>query len=202
MVELLGHRCFFINIAILQFAVLSQIVYAILPGKNPTNFYICSGTIPNLIPKELTKWNYFPTSSISFDFFFYTFLCIKIRIFKSKETQNSSTQVQNNISNGWTLPPIQNKTDGFTLANIGSIGLFLTTYIPLFVVYPLINNLSLEKLASYPYFLVARFLHHGFPLLWNIFSVIIFLSKSGALRRELLRDVFEVSSKIKEKWNL
>ena len=202
MVNIIAPRCFFINIAVLQLTVLSQIVFAILPGKNPINYYFCNGTDPKLIATKSPKFNHLPFSSIIFSFFFYTFLCIKVKIFKNKE--NSAVHVQNNLSNGWTLPPVQNPSNGYTLVNIGSIGVFLTTYyIPLFIAYPFLNNMPFEKqLASYPYFLIIRFLHHGASLVWNLLVIIIFFSKSAVMRRALFRQVLDVWAKIKEKCNI
>ncbi len=48
----------FINICAFLYAFLTQLIYNVMPGKNPINYYLCIGQFPLVLNRQSVKFNY------------------------------------------------------------------------------------------------------------------------------------------------
>jgi hypothetical protein len=181
--------CLFINMLSGGFSFLAQATYLFLPEKQPTIIYICAGINPNSIQSQNTKSNYVFIVVFCFSIFSYSYTFIKKKILNS--AQSPSNGLQNQFKAGWTLPPISHGLDTLTLANFGTILLFIFFVFPASFAYGQINNMPFEKLMSFPYYFLVHFIMHGAPLLQHLCFSLVFLSKSKNMRTVLLREMLD-----------
>jgi hypothetical protein len=183
--------CFVINIITAIASVVTQIVYLIVPGKNPITFYICIGQVPGSVQDQPHKKNYPIILTLLFSIVWYLFVFTKIKIFKKK----ISPEIVQGQTNSWALPPASQSVEKSTLANIGTIALIFTTTIPVSIVYVILNNvLSPKMLDIYPYYMILHFFHQGFGFIFNFFLLFIFISKSF-MRNAILREIMTIFNK-------
>ena len=174
----------FLNIFAISISVITQTVFAILPGRNPISFYICSGEDPRLLQQNIEKKNVTLNGSILLTFIAYVFVFVSVKIFQRKIFAT-------------TFP--QGNQENQTLANLGTIALALTTFLPMVFLYTVTNQMSIDKLGTYPYFLIIRFFNHGLALFWNSARILIFVSKSKTVRATILREISDRALGIREK---
>jgi hypothetical protein len=179
--------CFYINMLTVIASVITQAVYLIVPGKNPINYLICIGQDQSFFQHQQHKKNYPMIFVLLICSVWYLFVLTKIKLSK-KKILPQTVKVPKTRTNNWTLPPISVEKN--TLANIGTIALTFTTTIPVSIFYVLLNNvLSPKMLETYPYFMLLHFFHHGFGFVWNLFLLLIFLSKSSIMRNAIHREI-------------
>ena len=176
--------CFFINFVSVVASLITQTVYVIVPGKNPLNYYVCTGRDPTFVQYEPSKKNYPMVLILFVVIVWYLFVFVKIKMFEKKVVQGPSIQ-----TNAWTLPPVGQVVEKNTLANLGTIALTFSTFLPVSIVYWFLNNVSPNKLEVHPYFMLLHFFHHGVGFIWNLFLVLIFLSKSSLMRDAICREI-------------
>jgi hypothetical protein len=93
-------RSIFVNIWVVSFAFLSQLIYHILPGRQPLEFHLCTGTNPLLESNEIkinfTLYGVFILSAV-----LNVTIPIKIRRYqiKNKPTYKSFGNEGKNTSN-------------------------------------------------------------------------------------------------------
>ena len=181
--------CFFINLVSTFGPLLSEIVFTILPGKPPMNFYVCKGTYSTSLDLLKPKKDYPLFAAIALSFLFYIFVLVRVKVFKKNIIEPSSVPV---------TPLNQVVVDCHAMANLETIGQSVFTFLPLSIAYSIINRIPLEQLASFPNYFLVHFLHHGISLLWNIVAIIIFLSKSKAMWIAIFREFSDLIKKLRD----
>ena len=181
--------CRFTNMFSVGFSLLEQSVFLFLPGRQPAFIYVCAG-IDHSIIKGHHKVNFLFLSitAISIIFYWYTFLR---KYFFNKNTTSTTFLLPKQVKTGWTLPPIHHKLESLTLANFGTILLYILTMVPIVLSFLLMDNLPADKLSKYPYFVLVHLFVHGTPLLRNFLLAVVFLSKSKTMRTVLLREFLD-----------
>jgi hypothetical protein len=188
--------CLFINLVSTFGPLLSEIVFIILPGKLPMSFYICRGTYPTSLDQHQPKRDFPLFGAIALSFLFYLFVIVRVKVFKKKTISPISEQDPRNCPA--TLPPLNPTSDSHALASFDTIGQSLLTFFFISVFFVIINRIPPEKLAEFPNYLLVHFLHHGINLLWNIFAIIIFFSKSKTMRVAVFREFLDHTKRLKD----
>ncbi len=176
--------CFYINILIAIHATLTQIVFPLIPGKNPYFYYMCTGEDPSHLGK--TKINYVFQSSFVILFFVYSFVLLKKILFNSKTVVPTLS-----------LPTHQNQPLPSTIENVAktmlaSFGTLATT---VFAVLPImfsslvLNATDTEKLSSFPYYDLIQFHLHVCPTICTGLLVISYYFSHRKLRLAAFREM-------------
>ena len=166
--------CLVINIATLLFCLLSQSVYFATPGKNPFNFYICTGHYQSRLDHQPTKKNYPFIFVILLSYSLYIFALIKIKFFQKKISPQEPDP---------TVP-----IDQETLVNLGTIAIMFASFALAAFSYSSLNNISAKELDSLKYVMLVHFFHHGIGLMYNFVLIVTFFSKSAIMRQTILKD--------------
>ena len=167
---------FFLNILSLGLSSLSQIIYELLPGRMPINFFICIGTDPKKfedIPRKIKKFIQFIGAIC---IVLYIALRIKLKIFSKA---NAFSPVNTPKQNGWILPPMQDMVEQNALASLGSLGFTLLCILPLWLIHLLFLTSPPEKLTLHPYQILIHFNHHGNRFVCYLWTIFLFLSKTN-----------------------
>jgi hypothetical protein len=184
---------FFLNVLSLGLSFLSQIVYILLPGRMPIYFFICIGTNPREFENIPKKFNIVMQSAGLLCVALYTGLSIKLNI--SSKTKDVSPAI-NQRQKGWMLPPLQNISTKYLLST-GMVAFILLCILPLWLLHMIFLNSSAETLSLHPYQIIVHFNHHGNRFVCNLWTIFLLLSKP-AIRRAILREIFDQFSKFKE----
>jgi len=143
-----------------------------------------AGEDPRFLHQSIEKKNVTLNGTILLTLIAYIVVFISVKIFQRKIFAKS-------------LP--QSNEENSTLANLGTIALALTTFLPMVFLYNVINQMPIERLGSYPHFFIIRFLNHGLALFWNSARILIFVFKSKTVRKTIIREISDRAIGIKEK---
>ena len=148
--------CFYSNILCTFLAVVSQIAFTVLPGKNPIFFHMCTGTNPTVLNTDQSKINlpFQVTGSLVFVSFICLFLRIKI---VSKHSMAGPLVKQ---KDGWMLPPLKDILEKNSMSSLATISLMLLSIFPSGSMHFAIFILSAEVLSTDPYQIIIHFHHH------------------------------------------
>ena len=185
---------FFINIASLSFSFCSQIVFVLLPGRNPINYFICIGTYPRKFEKTPQKIHFVAQSLAPLCMTLYIALFIKVKIISKP---NSISPVNDMSKNAHKCPQFKDIPESNTLASLGSLWFSIFTILPIWFAQLLMISTSPEKLSMYPYQILIHLNLHGNRFIYNLWTVFLFMSKSN-VRRSVVREMLEQLSRVKE----
>ena len=156
----------YLNLVSLGYAFISQLVFTMLPGKNPMNFYLCTGEFPNQLLHEPFKQNgsHVVSGIMSFLIYFYVnFFEITVK----KKMKDVCVKNNQNLFS-------------FTTYGISLILVIVFLYLPV-----KINTLPLKDLDSYPNYIFVYILHHYMPQIVPMFIIGTFFYKSVLLRKKV-----------------
>jgi hypothetical protein len=156
----------FLNMIALGFSFITQLVFTMLPGKNPMNFYLCTGEFPNQLLNEPFKQNVSHIVSGIFSFVTYTYVEMSEISLKKKMKETIDKNTQNLFT--------------FTTYGISLILVLVFVYLPV-----RINTLKLKELDSYPNYILVYTLHHYMPQIVQIFIISTLFYKSVSLRKKV-----------------
>ncbi len=88
-IKLFRHR--FLNLWMVSFSTLSHFVFMILPGKQPMEFHLCTGSDPNKDSKEI-KYHIIVYTAYAVSIIINTIMPIKIALFKYRKKQAMKNQ--------------------------------------------------------------------------------------------------------------
>ena len=184
--------CFYLNILSFVFSIVSQIVFILLPGINPIGIYICNGLNPREVKPNIIKTNVILQILPIFCFFTYIWLCIKVKILSKKSPVNPFIDPS---QNGWKLPSIKDILEKNSLASLGTIGLYILSISPIWIIHHVLRLYTPEVLSFHPFQLIVHFHYHGYRFLCNLLLIILCLSRS-AIRRAVIRKITEKKSEV------
>ena len=190
--------CLFLNLFAFLFALLSQITLVIIPGKKPNNFHICMGTDPRIDDKYPTKFGAVLRGICVLLNFSYMLLCLKVKLW-SLHTKHIPPRKSKEF--GRQLLPIKDMLEQNSTASLGTIGFFILVLLPEWLGHLALLKLSPEKLSSHPYQIIYFFHELGHRFLFNLFVILLFMSRSH-IRRAVLRELFDQFFRLIELFNL
>jgi hypothetical protein len=177
--------CFYINISIAIHATLAQIVFLLIPGKNPYFLNICIGEDQTHLGK--TKINYTFHASIVILFAIYSFVLLKKMLYNSKEVIPT---VSNQLSGkNQPLPPIIENVAKTMLANFSTLAASVITVLPVMFTSLILNATDTEKLSTSPYYDLIQLQLHICPFTCVCFFVISYYLSHKKLRSAALREL-------------
>ena len=190
---------FFLNMSSLGFSFCTQIVFVLLPGRNPINYFICIGTNPRYFEKIPKKIHFVMQSLAPVCITLYIALFIKVKIISKTNLISplSNTFGDNKSHNTWKLPPIKDILESNTLTSFSTLWFNIFTLVPIWFIHIIILFSSPEVLSMHPYQILIHFNLHGNRFVYNLWTIFIFLSKSN-VRRSVLREMFEQLSRLKK----
>jgi len=144
---------------------LSQTVYSILPGKNPMNFYMCTGRFPPEFHNRPVKMNLPVTFLALLSLIVHLVVGTRNFYFKSKQSFNSSPSLVTYTSN-----------------MVGTLSILIVSFlIPLWI-----NKMDPEELDVYPNYILLYVQHHYMTQFNIIVIAISYFYKSPPLRKKVL----------------
>jgi hypothetical protein len=166
----------YLNLWTLGVSICTQVIYIIMPGKNPQNYYMCLGYYPTKYNGEMVK----PNSSINyfllFSFIVHMLAGIRIKLHRRKEAQIDKIQT---ITVAASLGH-SNMMMNFT-TNITSLLLLILS-----AVGPaMLNKMEPLILDTYPNFIWVYISHHYWPPCVLALTALIYYSKNPPLRNFL-----------------
>ena len=165
---------------------MTQAIFIILPGKQPTLVYICAGLFPS--KSLLEKYNYTFIFVLGFCLISFCYTHTRKNVLLSSVKSESKT-IQNNLLAGWTLPPISGSIETLTLANFATILLCMLITLLAMLIFGHINSLTVDELTLYPYFLIVNLLLHGGLLFRKFCLAGLFLFNSKLMRKFIFREL-------------
>ena len=185
--------CFYLNILCTFLALVSQIAFTVLPGKNPIFFHMCAGTNPIALKSDQSKINL--PLKVTGIWVFASFICLflKIKIF----SKHSSVGPLVKQKDGWMLPPLKDILEKNSMSSLATISFMLLSLLPSWSMHLAIYILSVDVLSTDPYQIIIHFHHHGHKFVFNLLIVLLFLSRS-AIRRAVIREMLDCKSMLME----
>jgi hypothetical protein len=170
----------FINIWVVSCGIISQLVFIILPGRQPISFYLFSGQDPRHFGSTLDlKNNYFLKGNILLSVVIHTAVAIRFIFHRIKIEWNAT----------------YTHTDNFRKEIIADIVWTVSMFVTFFVyslVFSKMNSIDPGEIGNYPNYLVLFGLHFAFPLALSTLVTVIFYSKNGAMRSALFERLKEL----------
>ena len=162
----------FINITTFSVSLFSQIIYMLLPGKNPHNFFVCLGQFPVILTGKPVKPNAAVNYLLLLSFLLHTFGGIRIKIYRDRE--NQMDQVQSMA----VAPTISSEAMiNFTTNAISLLLLIISGVIPV-----VINTMNPANFEVYPNYLWLYVMHHYSPTIVLGSTAIIYYTKNPPIR--------------------
>lgn len=162
-----------INLVTGFLGILSQTVYFALPGRKPTNYYICKGEDPGHLEHEQVIRNIPFALIVVVSFLFQSFALIRIKLYERQAEPQTGNQGTD--ANPRTFHQA-------SLVSLGSIIVLFGSFVLVSAAYATINNLSTKQLESKPSLVLLHFFHHGIELVWNSAIIALFCLKSNSMR--------------------
>lgn len=169
----------YLNIWVITFSVLSQVVHSLLPGRQPMNFYICSGICPDSSDVAFAKVNYVLIGTHVFSFLAHIVVRLKIFVFKwSSSTSNGGCVTSKFVTN------FENQSLSDFTTNIAMVVLmgFAT------VTVTIVNNLKPEEANIYPDYLYVYQLHIYGPFVFGGFLPMVYYLRHKPLQTVMFRE--------------
>ena len=172
---------FFLSIWSFGLGMTSQTAYVLLPGKNPSQYYVCIGKIPTSLNKELTKFNVVVFCSVTFTVCAHVFLGIRLKLYEFKISKvalnNAALKLQKNKNSLLTA--------SFHLLIVTS---YFATLVPAFK--SILMNL--EHLNEYPNYLWMYLFHFYTTECFIIISLICLITKNPQMKAFIKREILEI----------
>ena len=169
------------------FSVIIQLVFLLLPGRQPLNYYLCSG-IPNLIDLDsLPSKIYVPIFvTLTFSFFIYIGFKVMLTAYKIK-AKNSVATIQKTRSGQSQCINLTLKTR--QIADIASIffGLLIFTFI--IICFSLVNKISLSKVSEYPNYHIVHLANLICPTLGFGSICLLYYARNKPLRLAVTKEL-------------
>ena len=187
--------CFFINVWVNCFGIISQFVWHSSSTRQPLGYYICSGIDPTEDFKKPLK--IYGAVEI-FSFLLNLIIYIPIKIYKSTQDGMSSA-----VLKGFFLKTgkIFNDWDSQSLASFGT-NLANSVIVLLSIVNTILaNRIEAKNINQYPYTFYVYYIFFLYPCLMTLLSLLLYYNRHKPMRRFLANEVGDAILKIKERFS-
>ena len=165
----------FISIEAFFVSLISQVVMAILPGKNPHSYFVCTGYFPVNLAGAKVKANLPYSYLLIASFLLHVFAGVRIKIHRHKQTMIDHAQ-------SGTAAPNAGHISSQTLINFTTNIVSLLLLVFAAVVTVIVNTMDPVKFDSFPNYVWIYVLHHYTPTIILSSTVIIYYTKNVSLR--------------------
>ena len=147
-----------------------------LTGRQPFNYFFCTGKNPNLVEDQdqVVRRNYVMSSSILLSIIIYILVIVRIKVFKKQD--HLLTEFDN----------MESKSLTDYLINIFVI-LFSILHLALILK---INSLDLSKVRKFPNYIYVYYQHMLMPSVFNISLTLLYYARNVSLRETVLRKIW------------
>ena len=163
----------FLNCWTFGVSMASQLIYVLMPGKNPQNYYMCLGYYPTKYNGEIVKINSSINYLLLFSFVAHVFSGIQIRLYRHKDSNKDQVQTIN-------FAPVLGSTKmmmNFTTNIISLLLLILSSAGP-----AMLNKMEPIILDTYPNVIWVYISHHYWPPCVLALTALIYYTKNPTLR--------------------
>ena len=164
----------FINLWILYFSFVYQFSWSFLPGSQPVIYYFCTGEDPNLPLQQQQQ----KSGGIFELLSFIIFLVTQIKIYLHSRETNYGPPTYNEYLKKLAIAELDIHSFSNILTNI--FGIFVCSLSVILI--PLVANVTLKEMVSFPYFLIFYFGYLLVPSMCLLFFPILYILKHDNLR--------------------
>jgi hypothetical protein len=172
----------FLNIWIILFAIVSQIIFEVILGKETINHHICTGLSPPILNLRKLEYNRFNAYFMPISFLLHIMLMVKIKIFKNKAKKVTDIHPRSKLAD-LLLMDQQSLTD-LTTNILTVICAALATYSPLAVRYDDVNDFN-----EYPFYLLEYYYKMIRPPLFVNLVLIIYFIRHRELWHSFIKEL-------------
>ncbi len=180
-----GFWHFFINVNIIFLALLSQIVFSILPGKFPFTYYVCSGTDPRKIKDN--KMNILLVISLLGNILTYLFVLVKSKIYRSKDLATAPI-VQLNYS----LPVLLGNILDTSLADFTTLAVGILFVLIFQFLIGILSSVDPGKLGIYPYKIIYHSFQHLIPFMMHSLILLYYFKRHKKMRKAVWAKIIDM----------
>ena len=180
----------FINIWILGFVHIIQIIYYLTPGRNYLYYYICSGQNPISDQQKTLKTDFVGQLVTGFSIVIHVFIYIKIKLYKKKIKSTGF-----NIANAQSLKKKVNdfisvETDSLTDITTSIFSALILSLCVFMVIKS--NKIPLQEFNCFPNYLYEYFFRLVWPYLMVLAIVLLHYYHNPMLRETIKREYLNV----------
>lgn len=165
----------FLNCWTLGFSITNQIIYVLMPGKNPQNYYMCLGYYPTKYNGQVVKTNASINYLLLVSFFAHLIAGIRIKIHRCKENKKDQVQA---IAVAATPSANLNMMMNLTTNLISLLLLIISSAGP-----AMVNIMEPLIIDTYPNFIWVYIIHHYSPQCVLGLTALIYYIKNPPLRK-------------------
>jgi hypothetical protein len=155
-------------------SISNQIIYGLMPGKNPQNYYMCLGHYPTKYNGKAVKINYSTNYLALLSFVAHVIAGIRIKIHRCKEEQKDQVQAVTSAASVGSMDMMMN----FTTNLISLLLLIFSSGVPV-----IINAMEPLFLDTYPNFILVYISHHYSPQCVLALTALIYYIKHPPFRK-------------------
>ena len=180
----------YISLWTLIFSFLYQFVYQFLPGRNPINIYLCSGSLEKSLIETPAKVNHFTRYAFIVCIAWFIFAAYKIQRYK-KENHVHTISLSIHVQQDHHLDLSAALKDIFknALVNISMMSMIFTCFIPALIIPAYLNNFSPEQFNSCPVYQLYHFMQHGMILLMTTSVIIIYYLSNPKMQKTIIAEM-------------
>jgi hypothetical protein len=155
-----------------------------MPGRQPLNYFICTGLDPSLDPnRDLVKVNHVYNFVTLMSIVIQTIVAVKISVHKIKVERETGVKGNSLVSDVLTCL-------GFLLVS-GNSAFFLYK----------VNSLGEEKIKVYPYYLYLYGLHLLTPVIVGVTFCTLLYSRNSSMRTAIFKEIKDFHKNQLHNWS-
>ena len=162
----------FLNCWTLGVGIINQVIYFLMPGKNPQNYYMCLGHYPTKYSGKIVKINSAINYLLLFSFAVHVIAGIRIKVHRHKEAQKDQVQAITASTSNDNINMMMNLTTNLVsllLLVISSVGPSM------------VNKMEPLIIDTYPNFIWVYIIHHYCPQCVLAITALIYYIKNPPL---------------------
>ena len=174
----------------LIFSFLCQFVFQFLPGRDPINIYLCSGSLEKVLIEIPAKVNHFTRYAFIVCVAWFIFAAYKIHRYK-KENHIHTISLSIHVQQDHHLDLSAALKDIFknALVNISMISMIFTFILPALIIPVYLNNLNPEQFNDSPMYQLYHFTDHGMILLVTTSLIIVYYHSNPKMQKTIIAEM-------------
>lgn len=180
----------YITLWTLIFSFMCQFVTQFLPGRDPINIHLCSGSLDKALIDTPVKVDHFSLYMFIVCIAWFIFAAYKIYRYKKETTvQTISLTVHAQQDHYLDLSAALKEIFKNSLVNISVIAMIFTCFVPSLTIPAYLNNLNPEQLNSSPMYQLYHFTEHGVILLLTTSGIIFYYRRNPKMQKTIMAEM-------------